>query len=63
MPLKTVGLLILSVGLVACGDERVNVLSPDGSSSFVLMNFAEPFPLDPVRRYPWTLTAVQGMSQ
>ncbi len=47
MPLKIVGLLILSVGLAACGDERVNVLSPDGSSSFVLMNFAEPFPLDP----------------
>ena len=35
--------------LAACsGGNRVNVLVPDGSASFALMDFSQPLPLDPV---------------
>ncbi len=35
------------LGLAACGGKRTNVLVPDGSASFEVMDFSEPFPLDP----------------
>lgn len=40
--------LIGIAGLAACGHERTNVLVPDGSPSFVVMDFREPLPLDPL---------------
>ena len=32
----------------ACGDARVNVLVPDGSWSFAIMDFTDSFPLEPL---------------
>lgn len=37
----------LAGALTACRDARVDVLIPDGSSSFPVMDFSQPFPLDP----------------
>jgi len=35
--------------LTACtAGKRVNVLVPDGSDSYLLMDFVKPFPLDPL---------------
>ncbi len=38
---------VLAGNLTACQDARLNVLVPDGSPSFAVMDFREPFPLDP----------------
>lgn len=43
-----VGVLVLAGGLVACGNTREQVLVPDGSPVFPIMNFSEPLALDPV---------------
>ena len=46
---STVALVTIAVGLAACSSgRRVNVLMPDGSPSYTLMDFRTPFPLDPV---------------
>lgn len=51
-PRQRVLAVLLSAGcaaLAACGGgERENVLVPDGSPSFTLMDFRSPLPLDPV---------------
>ena len=41
-------MLVLVGSMVACGAPRENVLVPDGSGSFALMDFTEPLPLDPL---------------
>ena len=46
-PLSGLALALL-VGAAACGGGRANVLEPDGSPSFALMDFATPLSLDPV---------------
>ncbi len=46
---STVALVTIAVGLAACSSgRRVNVLMPDGSPSYTLMDFRTPLPLDPV---------------
>ena len=41
--------VVSAVSLGACsGGTRLNVLVPDGSASFALMDFGKPLPLDPV---------------
>ena len=47
-------LLITLLALCGCGDrERTNVLMPDGSPSFIVMDFSEPLPIDPVPNGWW----------
>ena len=38
----------LAASLASCGDSRVNVLVPDGSPSFAIMDFTDPLPIDPL---------------
>ena len=54
MALRNVGstpsmIIVLAVAaMTSCGHTRVNVLVPDGSPSFAIMDFTDPLPLDPL---------------
>lgn len=45
--LRFLALAILVIGVAACGDDRRNVLVPDGGAEVMVMDFAKPIPLDP----------------
>lgn len=48
MSLRFITLALVLAPFVACGDARLNVLVPDGSSSFPVMDFSERMSLDPL---------------
>jgi len=47
-PMHWLGLAVLALALTACtGGKRLNVLVPDGSPSYLIMDFRTPLPLTP----------------